>query len=289
MYQLISLFDDPAYFLHPIIEKYRTFSGKDVWLFHQLTELLSAFAADGERTAQDALFEKYDSLYKKLLNKKRFDSYDYVRDCFEFLTIVLLQDNPAQHQRLIFDYGKLFLTNPHYNLEREFTWFADRAERTIEKLPEILEANKSIPEWNSFYQAYLKKLAKEQAYLKKLAEEETESAIKPSLPNKSDMKPAQTLLSNYQESNKDLLLDTLSKLKIDYSDSSLWHEIVMAICDDSLELPREFYSFVYEKSLCSFCRYCAVHHMRKHQWLTPEMLEECQYDCNDDVIDEAQK
>lgn len=66
------------------------------------------------------------------------------------------------------------------------------------------------------------------------------------------------LLHNYQEVDKEKILDALNDLEIDREDKSGWHEIVKKIIevasDGEVNLPDEFLIWVSENSMCSFCR-----------------------------------
>ena len=107
----------------------------------------------------------------------------------------------------------------------------------------------------------------------------------------SDEKAIEILLMNYRPADKELLC-ALNGLKIDYACTSGWHGAVSQIVcaqDRGVKLPREFFMFVYEKSLCSFCRESAVRYMGRRRWLTPDMIAECLYDSNDDIAAYAEK
>ena len=382
LYRLISLFPDRDFFSDRIAEKYRSVSGREPWLFQQLTELLSYFAEDGHPTAKDALAEKYAALYDRLLKKRSFNSYDYERDDFELLTIVMLRSGEDTFPALISDYGGLFLKNPHYELSC-FEWFADRLAETVGKkrLTAELKKHGEDPAWKCFYESYRKLSdrkrersenrtvissaeelsetydgdrmlaisktisfarnadAHEKKKLVDLIEKESSPEKKAGLlrafwrenypgdheklieyaasecealsaaakeallscrsetvyryareclqNDRSDAAAIGILLLNYRKEDKKLLLSVLSELKIDRGSESGWHGVVMQILevyDRGVRLPREFFAFVYENSLCSCCRYHAVLFMGKRRWLSPQMIEECRYDSNDDIV-----
>ena len=46
---------------------------------------------------------------------------------------------------------------------------------------------------------------------------------------------------------------------------------------------------MYQYTLCSFCREYVVKEMGRRRMLTRELLEEMQYDCNDDIREYADK
>ena len=53
--------------------------------------------------------------------------------------------------------------------------------------------------------------------------------------------------------------------------------------------PKHLLSLLYEYNPCSYCRETALVYMSKHRMLTKEMLEECQFDSNDDIREFASK
>lgn len=96
------------------------------------------------------------------------------------------------------------------------------------------------------------------------------------------------LIMNYQKQDYDLLLSSLDKLHISYSDDDDWHSVVHSILSAFKrkdKLPKECLLFIYNKSLCSFCREYAVRELAKHKWLSEDMKAECALDSNDDIRD----
>lgn len=53
--------------------------------------------------------------------------------------------------------------------------------------------------------------------------------------------------------------------------------------------PKHLLPILYEYNPCSFCRETALVYISKHRMLTEEMLEECQFDSNDDIRKMAAK
>ncbi len=91
------------------------------------------------------------------------------------------------------------------------------------------------------------------------------------------------LIVNYKSDYKSLILDELKTGKL--SDEEL-HKIVMTINsvkDNAIHLPREFFDFAYEYSPCACCREHIVYYMSKHGWLTDEIINECVFDCNNQI------
>ena len=91
------------------------------------------------------------------------------------------------------------------------------------------------------------------------------------------------LIVNYKNKYKSLILDELKTGKL--SDDEL-HDIVIAINsaeDNEVNLPREFFEFAYDQSPCACCREFIVYYMSKHGWLNDEIINECVYDCNNEI------
>ena len=91
------------------------------------------------------------------------------------------------------------------------------------------------------------------------------------------------LIVNYKNKYKSLILDELKTGKL--SDDEL-HGIVIAINsakDNEVNLPREFFEFAYDQSPCACCREHIVYYMSKHGWLNDEIINECVYDCNNEI------
>lgn len=93
------------------------------------------------------------------------------------------------------------------------------------------------------------------------------------------------LITNYTETDFDLLIHALALLEIDFENESGWHSIVSYILDKAPNsfLPDKALYFIYEKSFCSCCRKEAVEQMHHRGILTKELLKECCFDCNEEV------
>ena len=96
----------------------------------------------------------------------------------------------------------------------------------------------------------------------------------------------QMLLCNYSPSIKALVLSELYKLKVNYKNDSDWHGIgskILNACDRNIRLPKEFYIYIYNTTLCSCCREYSVRALSKCRLLTRDIIEECRYDSNYDI------
>ncbi|MDE6677870.1 MAG: hypothetical protein K2K02_02415, partial [Ruminococcus sp.] len=96
------------------------------------------------------------------------------------------------------------------------------------------------------------------------------------------------LIENYKHSDKENLIDILNNITIDGDDESGWHEIVRTINNNIYEMPEEAVMFVYEKSMCSFCRESAVDELIRRNLFTEEIKSECLMDCNSYIRKEAE-
>lgn len=96
------------------------------------------------------------------------------------------------------------------------------------------------------------------------------------------------LINNYHDSDRKILLDILDNIKIDRDNESGWHNIVLEIVRNIETLPDEFIFFVYEKSMCSYCRESAIDELIRRNLFKEEIRSECLWDCNDDIRKEAE-
>lgn len=96
------------------------------------------------------------------------------------------------------------------------------------------------------------------------------------------------MINNYHDSDKKILLDILDNIKIERDNESGWHNIVLEIVNNIENLPDEFIFFVYEKSMCSYCRESAVDELIRRNLFTEEIRSECLWDCNNDIRKEAE-
>lgn len=96
------------------------------------------------------------------------------------------------------------------------------------------------------------------------------------------------LINNYRETDKEALLDILKHIEIDCDNGSGWHNIVLEIVSNFEILPDEFVFFVYERSMCSSCRWNSVNEMIGRSLFTEQLRRECLMDCNEDIRELAE-
>lgn len=100
------------------------------------------------------------------------------------------------------------------------------------------------------------------------------------------------LAKNYETSDRDIFVKAAKQIPITYRDCG-WHGVFSDILDlfetPKRGKPRELLIYMYRNILCSFCREYVVKEMGRRRMLTRELLEEMQYDCNDDIREYADK
>ena len=103
------------------------------------------------------------------------------------------------------------------------------------------------------------------------------------------------LIRNYLPEDEEWLYRFISELEIDYMENSNWHSYHFDIQDlfdkkDGIKNPpKRFLPLIYEQTLCSCCRMTTLKLMGKRRMLTPEILDECLYDSDEDIRKYAEK
>ena len=386
MYNLALQYDDYNYFLQPAIEKFLSPEVCEDWhLINHLCDFIDYFASDyGDKSAQQAIIEKYKQLYKLLMSLKWSVRANNVSQCYEYIAITIMQNGTIKHTSKIFeDIGKFFIRRRRESddrLKREFLWFWDctrekygekyitekldilskdntairrfkrvmfheeeksvskrknmsaddfikLAERnSVQRKDIILFRRAEIPEKMKVADTLIKEtdLNKKAEFLKaftisgnsfpsapevliKYADSDNkklrETAVEALLYIKAEcvhdfavkllekefsINAVIMLIENYKQSDKENLIYILNNITIDGDDESGWHEIVRTINNNIYEMPEEAVMFVYEKSMCSFCRESAVDEIIRRNLFTEEIKSECLMDCNSDIRKEAE-
>ena len=127
-YQLISCFSDRTEFRDLIASKLRKKKPDSGWDFLHFSELLMFFAEDGDQTAEDVLWEKYEDLLFRLKNYKKA-SWIKRRtiECFETVSIALSWEK-ENYFKIAEDIGGLFLESNQYDAW-DFEWLHDSRPR----------------------------------------------------------------------------------------------------------------------------------------------------------------
>lgn len=94
------------------------------------------------------------------------------------------------------------------------------------------------------------------------------------------------LCTNYERQDEALLLSHLKNQRIDFDCTTNWHGDQLSVLrmDKRKPLaPRSALEFIFHTTYCSECRADALQQMGRRRMLTPELLEECLYDANDNI------
>lgn len=101
--------------------------------------------------------------------------------------------------------------------------------------------------------------------------------------------PAQAvslLAVNYEEKDREAFVHAAKQIPVTYKNGE-WHGAFSDVMDlfssPAKRKPRELLPYMYRNTLCSFCREYVVKEMGRRRMLTREMLEEMQYDCNEEI------
>lgn len=99
-------------------------------------------------------------------------------------------------------------------------------------------------------------------------------------------KAVSMLAANYEDRDKDVLIHAAKQIPITYKDGE-WHgafiDIMKLFSGPAKRKPRELLLYMYQNTLCSFCREHVVREMGRRRMLTRELLEAMQYDCNREI------
>ena len=101
------------------------------------------------------------------------------------------------------------------------------------------------------------------------------------------------LAENYEEADYDFFVNTVKQLPITFENTE-WHWVfgdVMHMIKHSpiKRTPKELLHYMYRNTFCSSCRAEIVKELGRRHMLTQELLEELQYDCNEDIRNYAYK
>ncbi len=106
---------------------------------------------------------------------------------------------------------------------------------------------------------------------------------------------AVSLLTNhYQKEDREVLVRLVKSIPVTYDDKKDWHGAYSSVLDlleakGVKDAPKELLPYLYEHTLCSFCREYIVKEMGRRHMMTEELLQECRYDSNDKIRNYAQK
>ncbi|MCM1541247.1 MAG: hypothetical protein NC121_08295 [Blautia sp.] len=106
---------------------------------------------------------------------------------------------------------------------------------------------------------------------------------------------AVSLLANhYQKEDRETFVRLVKSIPVTYGDKRGWHGAYASVLDLLEEkgiksAPKELLPYLYEHTLCSFCRAYIVKEMGRRHMMTEELLRECLYDSNDEIRNYARK
>lgn len=274
MYYLINLYEDKDYyFIKPLIERLNSSNLKNKFEFDLIVKILTCFANDGNNEATKALWNKYDDIYSSIMQRKR-ESYNLetLLSGYEFLSITLTT-NYDTFKKVAFDMGKLFLAKK-FCKKRGFEWFYCCNDMYVKRLSKLKSEE---------IECYLKTNAKKDETTAK--EDKTRKIISKDawLLNEADE------LKKYESYTKEQYISELYNLKISLKETA-WHDAygdMIALFSNKFiknKPPKSILKRMYETTLCSYCREFIVGLMSKYKTLTNEILQECLYDCNMDIV-----
>ena len=129
-YRLISCFSDRTEFRELIERRLRDKKPDAGWDFAHFSELLMYFAADGDQSAEAALWEKYAELLRRLRGFRRASRPQrYAIECFETVCTALSREEES-YSRIAADIGSLFLAGGPYDAW-DFAWLYDSRPRGV--------------------------------------------------------------------------------------------------------------------------------------------------------------
>lgn len=155
VYQLIKCYDDKTPFLEAASKCLMNTKSSICWKVQYLAELLSCFADDGEETAKQVLWNKYEQLYSVLRARTRpKNGMFHERDDLESLCIILAKEK-ASFLKIAEDIGKLYREKPSLYDGFDFDSLYERkAKRCLKTLERQAEKSENIAEYLRAGQAY---------------------------------------------------------------------------------------------------------------------------------------
>ena len=145
VYQLIKCFPDHTPFLDAVIEHFDR--AADSGRVCYAAELLRFFAKDGEKQAEEALWRKYECLYRSLLDRVRRPKGIFSKRADFGHLCWLLAERESAVTRIAEDIGRLYRENRCYN-GSDFDWFyEDRAKGWLPALTRQAGQSENVAEY----------------------------------------------------------------------------------------------------------------------------------------------
>lgn len=121
VYQMTNCFEDKAAFVQAAVDRLETTKLWNYWQLLYLSELLFLLSEDGYSSAVSVLWDKYENLYKKLLDIKHPPKrFFWACDSFEMLSLVLAHDKTTV-VKIANDIGKLYENQKVFD-GSDFSW-----------------------------------------------------------------------------------------------------------------------------------------------------------------------
>lgn len=293
LYSLASSYPDKEYFLSAATEKFALLPQCRDWEFAQLTDFIAKFAADGNEEAIEALSAKYKALYSVISTPRKIKFYDYERDNFERLCIAFISlFGESALIPIAKDLGNLFENTNYGSFDFESFFFHAVELFGQAELHKCLDKAASSEEIQRFKEV-LEEYERNEALLheriaaaRKARQESDESE------NVTEVDDEVKKLVRDIQNDKDGFLERMRAVKVDMREDSGWHEVFLNVLnafDDGFDIPKEALSIIYERSLCSCCRYRAVRLMKELGTLSEETVGECMLDFSPDIRELAKE
>lgn len=264
LYMLVKKFGEDDFFLNPAIEAYKEVEageGLSDGSLLQITDFLWCFSKENNNNAYDALKEKLLTYKEKLCNPQPDESTvsAFKMICFSFIE----HDGFGGYIRAIQSIDDICIKNADFS-HKDF-------ENILRAKCDTYQHRRILKEVS------LNASRKMHMYFYRLFRLRVDCEIKP------QQKPSAKLFPNLDEVR-------LSVTQIIQQERQSEEKLVLDVCEKIIALheikcekhvPKDFLLFVYENSPCAYLRARAVHFMGKKKMITPELAEECLYDCDD--------
>lgn len=147
VYRMIECYEDKTPFLQALISALDKARSRAGWKSLYLGEILIHFMLDGNKEAEAALWQHYETLYAILRKQKRHPRrYFFERDDFSALCVNLGQRREAM-VRIAEDIGRLYRENPIYD-GWYFDWlYATNGKRILKTLEKKAKTSENIADY----------------------------------------------------------------------------------------------------------------------------------------------
>ena len=144
VYQLICCYCNKFVFREKVIESLRKAKSDGGWKVLYLAELLYHFVHEGDKSAEQEVWGKYQELYHSLQKRKRVSmKFCYARDDFEQLCVILA-DNKTNMFKIAEDIGSLYRGKPFID-GWNFEWlYQSKAKKHLKALRKKAETSENV-------------------------------------------------------------------------------------------------------------------------------------------------